>query len=85
MILQTESIEPRSGICIDSYSDISFVQDLLDEWVRGCVVGVGGSGMLGDIEEFQGRQSKGPGGANGRHGGKGEEFKDQGVGKGRRI
>ena len=41
--------------------------------------------MSGDIEEVEGRQSKGPGGANGRHCGKGEAFKDQDVGEGRRI
>ena len=41
--------------------------------------------MLGDMQEVEGRQSMSPGGANGRHGGIGEEYKDQDVGKGRRI
>ena len=41
--------------------------------------------MSGDIEEVEGRQGKGRGGATGSHGGRGEEFKDQHVGKGRRI
>ena len=76
-------IEPRSGMCIDS--DIACVQTLFGEKGRVCVVGVGGSGMVGDVAEVEGRQSKDPGGANGRHGGRGEEFKDQHVGKGRRI
>ena len=70
-------------MCIDS--DIAGAQTCLDEWVRDCVVGVRVSGLLGDTEETEGRQSKGPGGANGRRGGRGEEFKDQHVGKGRII
>ena len=86
IFIQAEAIAPRSCICFEphsgicSYSDIAGVQTMLDEWVRDCVVGVGGSGMLGDIEEVEGMQSKGPGGANGRYGGIGEEYKDQDVG-----
>ena len=41
--------------------------------------------MLGDIEEVDGRQGKGPGRANWRYGGLSDESKDQDVGKGRRI
>ena len=91
ILIQTETNEPRSGICIEphsgicSYSNIAGVLTFFNEWVRDCAVRFGGSGMLGDIEEVEGRQSKRPGGANGRHGGKGKEFKYQVVGKGRRI
>ena len=70
-------------MCIDS--DIAGVQYLLYELVRDCVSGVGGLGMVGDIEGVEGRQRKGPGVENGRYGGIGEEYKDQDVGKGRRI
>ena len=72
--IQTKTIEPRSGICIEphsgicSYSDIAVVQTFLDEWVRDCVVGVGASGTFGDIEEVEGRQSKGQGQEKGRYG-----------------
>ena len=44
----------------------------------GSVEWVGGKeDVLGDCAGVGGRQSKGPGGANGRFGGLGEEFKRQ--------
>ena len=55
----------------------------LDDCVRGCSVGVGGpEDAFGDCEGVGGRQSVGPGGANERFGGLGEEFKCQDGGKG---
>ena len=54
----------HSGMsCVQDFdSNISCVQIVLDNWIAECVVGVKGSGMSGDIEEVEGRQSKGPGG-----------------------
>ena len=58
---------------------------LSDEFLRSCD-GVGGLQVyvVRGFEEVGG-QGESPGGASGRIGGIGEEFKDQDVGKGRRI
>ena len=77
-----------NNMCIDQDQDfkLACVQTYLDDFVRGCSVGVGGQkDFVGDCEGVGGRQSECPGGANGRLGGLGEELKRQIGGKGWRI
>ena len=50
----------------------------------GPVGGVGVGGLLGRVD-VGGSRDKSSGGASGGRGGKGEEYNDQDVGKGRRI
>jgi hypothetical protein len=50
----------------------------------GCIGGVGFGGMLGRFD-VGGDRDESSGGASGERGGKGKEYKDQDVGKGRRI
>ena len=59
-------------------------QDGVGGFDSGCIRGVGIGGMLGRFD-VGGSRDESSGGASGGRGGKGEEYNDQDVGKGRRI
>ena len=69
----------------------AFLNEFLKECQDGvggfdseCIGGVGFGGMLGRFD-VGGYRDSSSGGASGERGGKGKEYKDQDVGKGRRI